>query len=102
MSDLEQVGAGLDGLLRRLGMPAAIDLDKLVGCWEELAGEPWASRATPIGWRDGVLDVEVPDGTTATLLRYETETLRRRLRERLDGLVIDSIRIRVATRKKGL
>ncbi len=102
MSDLEHVGAGLDGLLRRLGMPEAVDLERLVREWSELAGDPWAATATPVGWRDGVLVVEVPDGTTATLLRYETETLIGRLTKALGGALVTGVRIRVARGKKGL
>ncbi len=102
MSDLEHVGMGLDGLLRRLGMPDAVDLERLVKDWVELAGDPWADTATPVGWRDGVLVVEVGDGTTATLLRYEAEALMKRLTKGLGGALVTAIRIRVARGKKGL
>jgi predicted nucleic acid-binding Zn ribbon protein len=102
MSGLEHVGVGLDGLLRRLGMPELVDLERLVDGWEELAGEPWASAAVPVGWHEGTLDVEVTDGSTATLLRYETDGLIRRLSERLGCQLVASVRIRVANRKKAL
>ena len=75
MPDLERVGEGLDALLRRLGMPTVPDLERLAGEWAALAGEPWADRSRPVGFRDGVLLLEVPDGTSATLLRYQEASL---------------------------
>lgn len=102
MSDLERIGDGLDDVLRRLGVPQAVDLSRLVEEWSVLAGEPWGSRSRPVGYEAGELVVEVTDGAVATLLRYQTRELVERLEGRLGAGLVEQIRIRVSGPKKGL
>jgi predicted nucleic acid-binding Zn ribbon protein len=101
VSDLERIGDGLEAVLRRLGLPAVDVLQRLVSDWTELTGEPWASRARPAGLQRGELVVEVADGTSASLLRYQTEELLRRLEEGLGARLVNTVRIRLAGPKKG-
>jgi hypothetical protein len=101
MSDLERVGENLDGVLRRLGLPTADAVQRLTRDWGTLAGEPWASRARPVGLQRGELVVEVADGTTASLLKYQCGALLDRLEAGLGGRLVDAVRIRLATGKKG-
>ena len=100
MSDLEPIGAGLDDLLARLGMPPPSDVAALVDEWVELAGEPFGARSTPAGLRDGVLTVVVDDGSVASLLRYREGELIDRLATRLGAGVVTAITIRVGQPKK--
>ena len=102
MSDLERVGDSLDEVLRRLGIPARGDAIRLIDEWQRLAGEPWASRGTPVGVTDGELLVEVPDGATATLLQYQAGALVSRLADALGTPLVQRVRVRVAPPKKGL
>jgi predicted nucleic acid-binding Zn ribbon protein len=102
MSELERIGENLDRVLRRLGLPAADAVQRLTAEWAELAGEPWASRARPAGLHRGELVVEVPDGTTASLLRYKCQDLLDRLEKGLGARFADSVRIRLANPKKSL
>jgi predicted nucleic acid-binding Zn ribbon protein len=102
MSDLEHIGPGVDEMLGRLGIPALPDLADVVERWSEVAGEPWASRSRPVGLEGTVLLVEVADGTTATLLRYQTGPLLERLADRVGGPLVSGVRIRVARPKNGL
>lgn len=99
MSDLQRIGDGLDDLLRRLGLPAADALQRLVEDWPALAGEPWASRSRPAGLHHGELVVEVADGTSASLLRYEIDRLIEHLAEALGARLVDSVRLRLQTRQ---
>jgi hypothetical protein len=101
VSDLERIGDGLEVVLRRLGLPGVDVLQRLVSDWAELAGEPWASRARPAGLRRGELLVEVTDGTSASLLRYQTGELLRRLEEGLGARLVDAVRIRLGGSEKG-
>jgi hypothetical protein len=101
MSDLERIGDDLDAVLRRLGLPGADALQRLVAEWADLAGEPWASRSRPAGLHRGELLVEVADGTTASLLRYQCGELVERLAEGLGARLVDSVHIRLGTPKKG-
>ena len=102
MRDLEHIGEDLDVLVRKLGMPMVPDLARLVEEWEGLAGEPWASRSRPAGLRDGVLVVEVEDGTAASLLKYQEQALLERLERGLGSRFVQQVRIRLSTRKKAL
>lgn len=101
MSDLERVGDGLDALLRRLGIPSPDDAARLFDEWEQLAGEPWASRSRPVGMQKGELIVEVPDGGVATLLQYQAGALVERLAGALGSPLVQRVTVRVARPKKG-
>ncbi|MCJ7725228.1 MAG: DUF721 domain-containing protein, partial [Acidimicrobiia bacterium] len=79
-----------------------VDLDRLIEEWADLAGEPWGTRSQPAGLSHGVLVVEVDDGSIATLLTYQQNTLVERLTERLGAPLVTSIKIRVARGKNGL
>lgn len=100
--DLEPIGKDLDELLVRLGMPTALDLTELVEDWEEVAGEPFAGVAEPVGLKDGELVVQVKDGAAASLLRYRVGPLLDRLRSHFGEGAVDRVKIRVGNRKKGL
>jgi predicted nucleic acid-binding Zn ribbon protein len=100
--DLEPVAGDVEALLRRLGMPRMVDLDRLVSEWDTLAGEPFSTMAQPAGYSNGELLVEVVDGAAASLLKYRVGVLLDRLRQHLGDGIVDSIRIRVGKSKKGL
>ncbi len=100
--DLTPVGDGLDGLLRSMGMPAALDVPTLVDEWAEIAGEPFASLSRPAAFGSGELILEVPDGSVASLLKYRLGDLVERLSRRFGEGRVTSVRIRVGGRKKGL
>ena len=99
MKDLEPVGEHLEELLRRIGMPPVTDLSRLVDEWAELTPEPWSSAATPVGLDDGVLVVEVVDGTHASLLNYQIGGLIDHLGTRLGSGIVTGVRIRLRRRE---
>ncbi len=102
MSDLQRIGDDLEAVLRRLGLPAPGALDRLLNDWPGLAGGVWAERAVPVGLREGELLVDVADGTTASLLRYQVSDLLERLEQGLGARLVDSVRLRVRSPKKGM
>ncbi len=83
-------------------MPAAVDLEQLVGYWADVAGEPFATASEPVGFRDGELVLGVPDGVTATALKYRLGTLLDRLQGHFGESTVTGVRIRVEPGKKGL
>lgn len=87
----------LDSLLAQLGAARAPDLSRLLAGWEDLAGEPWASRARPIKLAGGELVVEVSDGATASLLKYQALDLIDRCAAEFGPGVVSSVAIRVAS-----
>ena len=58
-------------VMRRLGVSHPVDVAQLVADWDETAGEPWAGRSRPASLEGGELVVEVFDGASASLLRYQ-------------------------------
>lgn len=102
MSDLERIGDGLEAVLRRLGLPAPGVLDRLMDDWPEVAGEPWAERAVPVGLQKGELVIEVADGATASLLKYQVAALLERLEKGLGARLVETVRLRVRSSKNAL
>ena len=80
---------------------ASLDVDirhgDLVGEWLEFAPPDWR-LGTPVGVRDGVLLVVVPDGTTASLLRYQTGPLLEAIEARFGADLVAAVRVRVERR----
>lgn len=99
--DLTPIGESVDAFLDRIGMPTAVDLEQLVGEWDNVAGEPFAKAAEPIGFRQGELILGVPDGVTATTLKYRLGTLLDRLQAHFGESTVTAIKIRVTKPKKG-
>jgi len=102
MSDLQRIGDDLNAVLRRLGLPAPGARERLVNDWAQVAGEPWAERAAPVGLQRGELVLEVADGTTASLLKYQVNGLLDRLEEGLGARLVETVRWRVRSPKKGV
>lgn len=75
---------------------AAIDMrhGDIVAEWETLAPGEW-QLATPIGVKDGTLLVSVPDGSTASILRYQMNTLLGAITDRFGGGMVDAVRVTV-------
>lgn len=101
MSDLQRVGDDLEAVLRRLGLPAPGAVERLVNDWAQVAGEPWAERAVPVGLHRGELVLEVADGATASLLKYQVSGLLERLERALGARLVESVRLRVRNARKG-
>ncbi|HLE38090.1 MAG TPA: DUF721 domain-containing protein [Acidimicrobiia bacterium] len=99
--DLRPIGAGLERLLRDMGMPRAFDVARLADEWPEAAGEPFASLSRPASYRGGELVLEVADGASASLLKFRIGDLIERLTERYGPGAVTTVRIRVGGGKKG-
>ncbi|MBN2113128.1 MAG: DUF721 domain-containing protein [Acidimicrobiia bacterium] len=100
MSDLQPIGEDLEEILRRLGLPSPGALERLVADWPGVAGEPWAGRSAPAGWQRGELVLEVADGATASLLRYQVPALLDRLESTLGARLVEAVRLRVRSPRK--
>lgn len=100
--DLQPIAAGLERLLRDMGMPRVFDVARLADEWPEVAGEPFASLSLPASYRGGELVVQVADGAGASLLKFHVGALVERLTERFGPGVVTTVRLRVGGGKKGL
>jgi hypothetical protein len=90
----------LDAFLARVGGGRAPELTRLARDWDEHAGSPWAGRSRPVRLENAELVVEVQDGASASLLRFQVPALIARLDGALGHGVVASVRLRVAGRKE--
>lgn len=60
--------------------------------WAKAAGEGLAKRANPVGFKDGILELEVPDAAWKFELRFREAALLEALRR--EGIVVKGIRAR--------
>ena len=77
-ADPVPVGDLVDSVLGRIstGGPAAVL--RLRANWRDVVGAATADRSAPLALEDGSLLVEVADGATASLLRFETARIVRK------------------------
>jgi hypothetical protein len=68
----------------------------LVDRWKEIAPGDWHDVAKPIGIRDQTLLVEVENGTTGSLLKYQTNQLIGAIHDALGEDLVTSVKIRVS------
>jgi hypothetical protein len=70
----EEISDLLGEVLERVSTGADTRHGAIVEQWSEFAPGDWG-RGAPIGVKDGVLLVAVPDGATASLVKYQTAAL---------------------------
>ncbi|MGH8916597.1 MAG: DUF721 domain-containing protein [Acidimicrobiia bacterium] len=96
--DLSSFAASLEALFRRLGLPDPIVMSKLTKDWDELAGDPWAGRSTPLFIQGRTLVVEAGSPSMVAFLRYGSADLIRAITARLGEAVIDRVEVRSPAR----
>lgn len=94
--EIQQVSNILDAVLAKYGVARAPDMARVKENWASLAGESWGERTEPLRLTDGDLLVEVPDGTTAAVLRYQIPALIEGLTDALGAGIVSSVTLRVA------
>jgi hypothetical protein len=85
----------LGSIIEKAGTSADLGVSRLVSSWDEVVADRWKGRSRPIGVRDQTLLVEVPDGADASLLRYDTADLMRRISSRFGPDLVKAVRFRV-------
>ncbi|MEN8233401.1 MAG: DUF721 domain-containing protein [Actinomycetota bacterium] len=85
----------LGAIIESAGASKDLGIAGLVASWEEIVPDRWRGRSRPIGVREQVLLVEVPTGSDASLLRYETANLVRTITEHFGADLVRSVRFRV-------
>ncbi len=88
---LSELGAELG-----LGDPRAVQ--RLVDSWSEIVGERVAEHARPLQVRNRILTIAVDDAAWAAELRYQDQTLRERIGERVGAGVVRALRVVVRPR----
>ena len=90
----EEISALLGEMVEHARGAVDIRHGELVDAWDDVVPSDWR-LGHPIGIRDGVLLVTVPDGATASLLRYQVDPLLEAVRRRFGAIGVASVRVRV-------
>ncbi len=97
----EPIDGLLGSIVEQAGASPDLSISRLVTSWDDIVSERWRGRSRPIGVREQVLLVEVPEGADASLLRYDAADLRRRISARFGPDLVRSVRFRVAGDDRG-
>jgi Dna[CI] antecedent, DciA len=77
---------------------AAVGVDvrqaEMIDEWAAFVPGDWAA-GRPVGVREGVLLVVVPDGSTGSLLRYQTESLLTSISGRYGDGLVTTVRVQI-------
>ena len=80
---------------------AAVGVDvrqaEMIDRWGDFVPPDW-THGTPVGVRDGVLLVEVGDGATASVLRYQMDVLMRAISDEFGPDLVRSVRVTIQRR----
>ena len=91
----EEISSVLGSIIEHTSVEVDVRHGDLVGEWTDFAPGDW-HLGTPVGVRDRTLLVTVPDGATASLLRYQTGTLVTAIGDRYGAGLVTGVRLRVA------
>jgi hypothetical protein len=94
-SDPQEISDLLGRVIEQASVPVDIRQGELVAAWADVAPGEW-TLGTPVGVRDGTLLVTVPDGATASLLRYQIEPLLAAVEQHYGPGLVASVKVRVA------
>ena len=91
----------LGAIVEKAGATRDLGISDLVDSWDEIVSERWRGRSRPIGVREQTLLIEVPDGSAASLLRYDSADLLRRISDRFGPDLVRAVRFRVQGDDRG-
>jgi len=83
----------LGNLGRQLGLPEPAELGGITEHWDEVVGPDVAKHARLRSLRAGVLTIAVDAPPWATELRYQEDTIRRRVAEVTGADLVRSVRV---------
>ena len=93
--ELVAVDDVLDSVIARIGAAAVTGLAAVRDAWPRVSGAGWEGTR-PARLVRGVLTVEVPDGVTASRLRFDSGRLLAELTRELPDADVRSLALRVA------
>ncbi len=89
---MKSIAAILPGVLKELRLDGAAAGWRAVAEWPALAGERIAKRTRAVGYRDGVLTIEVEGSAWMHELGYLRRELVRRANQRVGANVVRDVR----------
>jgi hypothetical protein len=97
--DMTPLGASLEEMFRRMGLPDPEVMAKLSSEWEEIAPPPWPGRSKPLYIEGRTLVVEAGSPSLVAFLRYGEPALIEALARSLGEGVIHRVEVRPPTTK---
>lgn len=91
----------LGTIVEKAGASPDLGVARLVSSWEDVVSDRWRGRSRPIGVRDQTLLVEVPEGADASILRYDSADLLRRISQRFGPDLVKAIKFRIQGDARG-
>lgn len=95
-SQPRKVSAMLETVLGDLGLESAVAAFRIGEVWAEAVGEKIAAHASPVGMRNGVLEVSVDSSVWCQQLQFEKQRVLGELEIRMGLEAPRDIRFRVA------
>lgn len=92
------VGDVIDTVLSRIGGGRRPPLLEIRERWNDIVGGSWQASSRPVKVTGDTVVVEVRDGATASVLRFELDHVERRLAELAPTSGVTKVRLRVASR----
>jgi hypothetical protein len=99
--DPKEIDDLLGAIVEQAGASRDLGISALVASWDDIVSERWQGRSRPIGVREQTLLIEVRDGSAASLLRYDSADLLRRIADRFGPDLVRAIRFRVEGDDRG-
>ena len=91
--ELEPFSDSVDAMFARLGLPNPEVMSVINTEWDELAGNPWAGRSSPMFIKGKKLVIEASSPGMIAFLRYDQSGLLNRLSERFGVGLITEVEI---------
>jgi predicted nucleic acid-binding Zn ribbon protein len=82
-------------IIEQAGASPDLGVARLVSSWDTVVSDRWRGRSRPIGVREQTLLIEVPEGADASLLRYDSADLMRRISQRFGPDLVKAVKFRV-------
>ena len=94
----ERVGDVIDTVLAKIGGGRRPPIMSIRDAWDDVAGARWRSVSRPVKVAAATVVVEVKDGATASMMRFDLADLERRLATIVPGAGVSKVVLRVASR----
>ncbi len=93
---LNPVDGTLESVLERVTEGRLATFEVIKNAWADIVSDTWRERSRPVRLENGVLTVEVSDGSAASRLRLEQAKIITALDERLGRGEVARIKLKVA------
>ena len=98
--DPEEISDLIGGVLEQVSVDADVRHGDIIDRWDRFAPGDWRN-AKPVGVREGRLLVVVPDGATASLLRYQIGPLLSAIEDHIGAGIVRDVKLSVESPRTG-